>query len=178
MSPLSRAAREHEMILIVGAPLRVVDQLHIAALVISPTGAVDAYTKQHMGAFTQIVGSGETLPPEEATVFSPGMSDPDLVIDGQRTAVAICADANRAAHAARAAERGARWYLVSSFVIPAEFKQASTNLQGHAGRHRMLVVFANHGGSTGGLAAAGRSTIWSEAGALLGSLVVMALPLI
>lgn len=50
------------------------------------------------------------------------------------------------------------------FVIPSELDRETGNLRTYAIRHRMAVAFANYGGPSGGLAAAGRSTIWSEAG--------------
>src|SRR5690606_11010103 len=85
-------------------------------------------------------------------------------------AVAVCADANRPAHASRAAARGAGTYLASSFVIPSEFDAATANLAGHAKQYGMAVVFSNYGGSSGGLASAGQSGVWTPDGKLLGRL--------
>jgi predicted amidohydrolase len=53
------------------------------------------------------------------------------------------------------------------FVIPSEYDADAVKLGGYAARYAMAVVAANHGGPTGGLAAAGRSSIWSEHGNLL-----------
>jgi predicted amidohydrolase len=91
-------------------------------------------------------------------------------LDGSRAAVAICADTGRPSHARAAAERGATIYLASMFVIPSDFEMDSSRLAGHATRHSMAVVMSNYGGATGGLAAAGRSSIWSERGELIARL--------
>lgn len=48
LQPLAAAAQSHQMTIIVGAPLRSGQALHIAALIFPPNGAVAAYTKQHL----------------------------------------------------------------------------------------------------------------------------------
>jgi predicted amidohydrolase len=66
------------------------------------------------------------------------------------------------------------------FVIPSEFESDAAKLSGYATEHSMAVVMSNFGGPSGGLASAGRSSIWSERGELLarlgpaGSAVVIA----
>ena len=40
----------------------------------------------------------------------------------------------------------------------------------HAARHGLTVVFANYGGPTGGLAAAGQSAVWADTGERLAHL--------
>lgn len=113
---------------------------------------------------------GGPVPPAEATVFEPGDRDPLVALGGERIAVAICAEAGRASHVERIAGRGAGAYLASTFVIPSDLEDDTARLQGYAERHGTPVVFPNYGGPTGGLAAAGRSTIWSGEGELLARL--------
>jgi predicted amidohydrolase len=81
--------------------------------------------------------------------------------------VAVCADTSRPSHPQQAADRGAKTYLASMFVIPSDFERATANLAAHAARHAMTVVLANYGGPSGGLTSAGRSAICSETGDLL-----------
>jgi predicted amidohydrolase len=85
-------------------------------------------------------------------------------------AVAVCADVGRPSHSRQAAARGARTYLASMFVIPSEHERETATLRAAAAEHGMTVAFANYGGPSGGLAAAGGSAIWSDRGALLGRL--------
>lgn len=108
-----------------------------------------------------------TTPPPEASVFQAGALDPVVALDGKTAAVAICADVGLASHAARARERGVSAYLASMFVIPSEFADDASRLGRYASEHSFCVALANYGSRTGGLAAAGRSSIWSESGELL-----------
>jgi predicted amidohydrolase len=100
-------------------------------------------------------------------VFQPGDRNPLIRFGGNTAAVAVCADIGRPSHPQLAADRGANVYLASMFVIPSEFAGDATKLNGYAVEHSMMVALANYGAATGGLAAAGRSAVWSEAGGLL-----------
>ncbi len=158
LAPLVAVARARAITLVVGAPVRGRDALHIGAWIVRPDG-VDRYTKRTLGAFPADVNPGGAVPPPEPSVFAPGDDDPLIAVGSARAAVAICADVGRPAHAAHAAERGATIYLASMFVIPAEFDEAMHRLRDRAMRHGMTVAFANYGGPSGGLASAGRSAI-------------------
>jgi predicted amidohydrolase len=99
--------------------------------------------------------------------FSPAIAIHSSGLGGNTAAVAVCADIGRPSHPQLAADRGANIYLASMFVIPSEFEGDATKLNGYAVEHSMMVALANYGAATGGLAAAGRSAVWSEAGGLL-----------
>jgi predicted amidohydrolase len=164
LGPLVEAAAAHAMTLIVGAPVRLDSRLHIGAFIVEPDGAVDVYTKQRLGAFSESASVDGTVPPAEASAFHPGDYNPLIRFGGNTAAVAVCADVGRSSHPESAAKRGAKTYLASMFVIPSEFDRETANLGTYAARHSMAVVFANYGGPSGGLASAGRSAIWSERG--------------
>lgn len=170
LAPLRELAASRSLTLVVGAPARLESRLHVGAFVLSPTGAVDVYTKHYLGAFSPAASCDGVVPPPEATFFEPGDHDPLLRFGGNTAALAVCSDTGRPAHAAAAAGRGARAYLASMFVIPSEFERETGNLRAVATRHAMLVAFANYGGPSGGLASAGRSAIWSERGEPLAAL--------
>jgi predicted amidohydrolase len=170
LAPLADAASRCSMTLIAGAPVRIGASLHIAAFVLHPDRTTALYTKHHLGAFGESARSDGLVPPAEATVFQPGDRDPLLRIGGRAAALAICADVGRPSHPQRAAERGAKTYLASMFVIPSEFEGDAAKLGRCAAQHSMAVALANFGSASGGLAAAGRSSIWSENGDLLARL--------
>jgi predicted amidohydrolase len=107
------------------------------------------------------------VPPAESTVFRPGDRNPLVPLGDGTAAVAVCADVNRSSHAGDAAKRGARTYLASMFVIPADIEKDVATLTSYAARHHMVVALANYGGPSGGLPSAGNSAIWSETGELL-----------
>jgi predicted amidohydrolase len=167
LDALRHAAQDLRAILIVGAPLRLGNSLHIGAYILHPDGLFDLYTKQRMGAFPPEACCDGVVPPAEATVFAPGDCNPLVDLDGTPAAIAICADVGRPAHPEQAASRGARAYLASMFVIPSEFAGEQAKLAGYAARYQMLVAMSNYGAPTGGLASAGRSSIWSPTGELL-----------
>lgn len=167
LAPLLEAAASHSIILIVGAPVGIGARLHIGAFILFPDRSLELYTKHHLGAFSESARRDGQVPPAEATVFAPGERNPLLRFGGESAALAVCADTGRPSHPRQAAERGASYYLASMFVIPSDFEREVLNLSASAARHSMVVAFANYGGPSGGLAAAGRSAIWSERGELL-----------
>lgn len=170
LGPLVDEAAVSRVTLVVGAPVRLGPGLHIGAFLVSPDRAVDVYTKHHLGAFPAGASADGIVPPAEATVFQAGDRNPLVRIGDTTAAVAVCADTGRPAHARRAADQGATTYLASMFVIPSEFERETACLPEYAVRHAMAVVFSNHGGPTGGLAAAGQSAIWSPRGERLAQL--------
>jgi len=167
LDPLVRAAASRSLTLIVGAPIGIGSRLHIGAFILFPDGNISLYTKHRLGAFTEEARRDGTVPPAESTVFVPGDRDPLIPIGDRTAAVAICADIGQALHPKLAAERGAQIYLASMFVIPSEFDSDAARLRAYATEYSMVVALANFGSASGGLAAAGRSSIWSAAGALL-----------
>jgi len=167
LTPLIELASSYGMTIIVGAPVRIEPRLHIGAFILSPDRSVDLYTKHRLGAFPSDASPDGIVPPAEATVFHPGHRNPLVRFDGNTAAVAVCADIRRASHPEEAADRGARSYLASMFVIPADLEQDTAILRDYAVKHCMAVAFANFGGPTGGLPSGGSSAIVSEKGELL-----------
>jgi predicted amidohydrolase len=129
LDPLVARASSCSTTLVVGAPVRVGPRLHIGAFNLSPEGSVELYTKHHLGAFAADASPSGIVPPAEATVFHPGNRHPLVRFDGHTAAIAVCADASRPSHAKEAADRGARSYLASLFVIPSELEQETSRLR-------------------------------------------------
>jgi predicted amidohydrolase len=167
LSSLAASATDLDITMIVGAPVRVGSSLHIGALIMAPGGTIELYTKRRLGAFSSDAAAQGAVPPAEATIFEPGELDPLVLVGGRTCALAICADIGDLAHPQRAAARGADTYLASMFVIPSNYDSDALRLAGYARRHAMVVTLANFGGASGGLAAGGRSAVWSATGELL-----------
>jgi predicted amidohydrolase len=167
IGPIVDLAASRGIIVVAGAPVRIDARFHIGAFIVSPDRTVRLYTKQRMGAFSEAARCDGVVPPAEATVFEPGDRNPLIRFAGGTAAVAICADVGRPIHPRLAAERGADTYLASMFVIPSDFEGDSAKLSRYAAEHSMVVALANFGSATGGLASAGRSSIWSAKGELL-----------
>jgi predicted amidohydrolase len=161
LDPLVKLAASRHLTLVVGAPVRIESRLYIGAFILASDGAIDLYTKQHLGAFAPSDNPDGIVPPAEATVFHPGDRNPLVRIGGALASIAVCADVARPAHAKAAAERGAKTYLASMFVIPSDMERDLTRLRTYAERHSMAVVFSNYGGPSGGLPSGGRSAVWA-----------------
>lgn len=159
VAPLRARARDTGMTAIVGLPLRssVADKPFIAAFILHPDGTLTVQTKQHLHA-------------GEERYFCAGTGGPLLDAGGVPLALAICADFGQPAHAAAAASTGARLYAASALIGESGYPVDSALLQGHAQRHGMAVLLANHGGPTGGWTSAGRSAFWDEQGRLIAAL--------
>jgi predicted amidohydrolase len=162
LAPLVDAAASLGLTLVAGAPARVGARLHLGAFILKPDRGIELYTKHHLGAFPASASAWGSVPPPESAVFEAGELDPLLALGGETAAVAICADTGRPSHPEAAAARGARIYLASMFVIPPDLENDLANLRTWAVRHSLSVVFANFGGPSGGLPAAGKSAIWCE----------------
>ena len=167
LEPLVKLAVSRRLTLVVGAPVRIESRLYIGAFILTPDGAIDIYTKQHLGAFAPSDSPDGIVPPAEATVFQPGDRNPLVMIDGTAASIAVCAEVGRPAHADAAAARGAKTYLASMFVIPSDLERDLTRLRTYAERHSMAVVFSNYGGPSGGLPSGGCSAVWAPGGDVL-----------
>lgn len=154
LEPLRRAASDHRMVLVVGAPVRLSSGLHIGAFIVYPDGSVALYAKHHLGG-------------EEGRVFQPSDRDPLVHLTDATAAVAICADTSHASHPASAAARGANVYLAGVLFSPSEFARVTPKLKRYAVRYSMTVVLANSGGHSSTLESAGGSSIWSGSGELV-----------
>lgn len=153
LSPLRRLAQECSMTTVVGLPLRLPghDKPLIAAFILNKEGSMAVYTKQH-------------LHPGEDQYFSAGHGGDLLNIGDVPVALSVCADFSHATHPADAANQGAQVYAASVLIGKAGYAHDSALLQGYSQRYAMAVLMANHGGTTGGWEAAGRSAFWDEAG--------------
>lgn len=156
LAPLRAMARELRMTAVVGMPLRLTPGagVTIGALVLGADGSLAVYTKQH-------------LHPGEEVAFVPGQGGVPLAWGSDRVALAVCADFSHASHPQQAAEAGATAYAAGVLVSEGGYAKDSALLQGYAAEHQMLVLMANHGGSTGGWVSAGRSAIWAADGTLI-----------
>ena len=170
LGPLRDAAARCNLIVIVGAPVHLDSRLHIGAFLVYPDRQLGLYTKPFLGVFPKEWSPDGIVPPHERSVFELGDRDPLVEFGGNTAAVAVCAAALQPSQAQAAAERGAQSYLTGHFSIPQDVEWRASVLASYAKRHALAVVFANYGGPTGGLAAAGRSAIWSQQGECLARL--------
>ncbi|WP_273826297.1 carbon-nitrogen hydrolase family protein [Pseudomonas asplenii] len=153
LQPLSDLARELRLVTVVGLPIRrsPAAPLLIGALTFNVEGSRQLYSKQH-------------LHEGEEQVFSPGAGGAALALGADTVALSVCADFSHASHALQAARSGANLYASGVLISENGYPADSALLQGYAREYDMAVLMANHGGTTGGWAAAGRSAIWAAGG--------------
>ncbi|PHN25119.1 carbon-nitrogen hydrolase family protein [Pseudomonas sp. ICMP 561] len=156
--PLRQLARETSMTTVVGLPLRMPghEKPLIAAFILHGEGSVGVYTKQY-------------LHPGEEQYFSAGNGGDLINIAGLPIALSVCADFSHPEHPSAAARQGAQVYASSVLIGEAGYPRDSSLLQSYSRLHEMALLMANHGGPTGGWAAAGRSAFWDEKGVCVAS---------
>jgi predicted amidohydrolase len=167
LAPLAESARRHRMEIVVGAPLGSAPGTQLSAAERPPKPALGAivfghcdepriYRKMHLGG-------------DEPEYFEPGDSPLVVTVDRWSVGLAICADSSSADHPRTYAERECGIYAAGVFLTAEWFASDTPRLASHAARHRMLVVMANHGASTGTYASVGRSAVWNPSGVILAS---------
>ncbi|MDT8866758.1 carbon-nitrogen hydrolase family protein [Vibrio fluvialis] len=150
---LSQASMKHNLIVIVGCPLRIdgADKPTIGSVICFPSGDVEFYSKQYLHD-----GEGEYC--------SAANEDYLFNVNGHRIGLAICADFSRPEHACRAVAKGADIYLVSALISEAGFAADESTLSGIAASHHVPVLLSNHISQTGGWSACGNNTLWNSNG--------------
>lgn len=156
LQPLRDLAQQLQMTTVVGLPLcrPGSEAILIGALVFAADGSQAVYTKQH-------------LHPGEEAVFSAGDGGALLSIGAEQIALSVCADFAYACHARTAAKAGAGVYAASVLISDNGYSHDCRLLKDYAQEHSLGVLMANHGGSSGGWACAGRSAFWAPGGQLV-----------
>jgi predicted amidohydrolase len=155
LAPLLALARQHQMEVIVGAPLHNgTAKPALGAILMRAGGGVSTYCKMHLGA-------------SERACFTPGDTPLAFTVSGHRVGIAICADSSQATHPQGYAALGASIYAASVFLNAEWYATDAPRLADHAARYRLLTLMANHAASTGVYSSVGKSAVWSPDGALL-----------
>lgn len=152
---LNALAREYQMVIIAGAPLRQQHGLpQLSSFVLDPARALFSYSKMN-------------LHPSEERFFAPGATPALFDYQHHRFGLAICADHGNPQHAAALAEAGAVIYLNPVLVSANGYEKNTQQLRTYAKQHRMAVVMANFYGVSGGWETIGKSVIYDESGAVV-----------
>lgn len=133
LAPLSEAARDGAIVVVVGAAVRHPDgRRTCSALVVDREGAVTSgYDKQHLwGA-------------DERALFTAGTAGSTLTVDGWRFGLGVCYDGSFPEHGRAAADDGAAGYLCPSGFLAGSEHRRDLYYAARALDNTMYVVFAN-----------------------------------
>jgi predicted amidohydrolase len=153
-----KKAVEHQMMMIIGAPIIINTELFIGAFIIDAGGNVSHYTKQflHQG---------------EEQFFSSSLKYNPLIKLGDETiSLAICADITNPQHSENAYNNNTSLYLASIFYTPNGITEAHQQLSDYAKKYNMNILMANYQGMSYNLDAAGKSAFWDQKDKLVVSL--------
>ncbi|HEX6500761.1 MAG TPA: carbon-nitrogen hydrolase family protein [Micromonosporaceae bacterium] len=133
LDPLREVARDHGVVVVVGAAVRHADDVRtISALVIDGGGDVRVgYDKQQLWG------------PDEGALFTPGQCGATLVVGDWRFGLGICYDGCFPEHARAAAAEGAHGYLCPSGYLDGSQHRRDLYYAARALDNTMYVVFAN-----------------------------------
>ena len=153
---LSQAAIEHNVVVIVGCPLKTPGAAKpaIGAVICFPNGAVKFYSKQY-------------LHKGEEVYCSSGAEDYLFNIKGYRVALAICSDFSSPEHSLKARDLGADIYIVSALISDSGIEPDAKLLSNIAEANNFPVLLSNHISPTGGWSACGNNSVWDAGGHLV-----------
>jgi predicted amidohydrolase len=151
-------AKQYQMFIIVGAPIKMKSDLFIGSFIFSPSGTTQIYTKQflHDG--------------EELYFSSSNKLNPLIEWQDEKISLAICADISHPIHAENASKANTTLYLASIFYTPNVIDEAYKNLCFYAGKYNMNIFMANYIGNSYSMVAAGKSACWNKKGELISQL--------
>jgi 5-aminopentanamidase len=153
LEPLSEAAREWSVVVVVGAEVRRAPDRHtLSLLVFDTTGEVSApYDKQHMFD-------------AERGFFTPGDHGATITLDGWRIGLGICYDGCFPEHAAAAAGDGAMAYVCPSAYYVGSEHRRDLYYAARALDNGIYVVYSGLAGKCGGYGFNGGSTVYDPEG--------------
>lgn len=138
LAPLAAAAREHGVVVVVGAAVRrALDESTLSVLVVDPSGEVSApYDKQHLFS-------------DERVFFTPGRHGATIEVDGWQLGLGVCYDGCFPDHARAAATDGAAAYLCPSAYYAGSEHRRDVYYAARALDNGMYVVFSGLTGRCG-----------------------------
>jgi predicted amidohydrolase len=154
LHPFAHAARQHQMGISIGLPLKTDDNVRLSALTFLPDGTRIAYSKRNL------------FGPEKA-IFTAGDTVPMFGYQHHQVALAICADISVEAYARDASRRGANLYATSVLVSEQGYETDCGYLARWSRDYQMAIIMANHAWPTGGYQCAGKSAFWDHNGRLI-----------
>jgi len=153
-------AQEHNLIIVIGAPIQIKGHLYIGTYILMPNGEIEIYTKQFLHAG------------EEDYYASSFAYNPTLKLKGETISFAICADIDNEQHPLNAKKKNCSLYIASIFFSKKGITKGHKMLADYANTHSMKILMSNYAGQVWGMEAGGKSAFWDKNGALITELEV------
>jgi len=152
LRPLRALVEESGITIVAGCPIASGgDRPHIGAMIFQPGAAVAAYRKRCVAT--------------DEEPYCVGSNDSTVVgVRSQTLGLAICADIGHPEHSAAARAGGATIYAAGVMITPEDLARAEARMAGHALRHGMPALMANHAEPASGYATGGCSAVWDTCG--------------
>ena len=152
-----RLADASQIIIGVGMPIRNQVTICIGMILFQPDKARQTYYKQY-------------LHPDEDAFFSSGQASINLLGDNINIALAICYELSVPQHSEHAFKWGANVYIASVAKSAEGVDKAIKTLADIAKKYSMTVLMANCIGQSSGFVSAGKSSVLTNQGVLVGQL--------
>ena len=158
LDKLKEFSSKGNIIIIVGAPIKINVKLYIGSFIINPDQPIQIYTKQYLH-------KGEELYFESSMVYNP-----ILEWKTEKLSLAICADINNENHPCQAEKNKCSIYLPSIFYSKKGLESGAKQLKKHAEKYNLNILMSNYSGELWGMKAGGESAFWDSKGKRIGKL--------
>ncbi len=146
----------HQITIGGGAPIKASGGIMIGMVIFQPQQARQLYTKQYLHT-------------DEEPFFVSGTPSTGLM-GALPITLAICYEISVPAHAERAFQSGAQFYLASVIKTPSGMEKASVTLAEGARKYGIPVLLSNGVGIADGGICGGKTSVWNKHGVLIGQL--------
>ena len=155
---LKNKAKENDIIIVAGAPIKIKNKLYIGSFILKPNGETEIYTKQflHTG--------------EENFYSSSFKYNPKLKFKDETIIFAICADIDNEQHSINAKKNDCSLYIPSIFFSKEGIENGHKILSNYANNYSFKVLMSNFSGKNWGIESGGKSGFWDNNGNLIAEL--------
>lgn len=147
----------HKIAICVGLPIKLETGISISMVIFQPNLSIKTYSKQ-------------ILHSDEEKYFTQGDEQIILSMMNEKIAPAICYESLQLSHSEKSNAMGAKFYLASVAKSQSGIEKAFGHFPEIANRFSMVVLMVNCVGDCDNFKSTGQTSIWDDAGILIGSL--------
>lgn len=149
---LKRIAIAGNLIIVVGAPIKIKTSLFIGSFILFPDGSTSIYTKQYLH-------TGEEMYYNFSFEF-----DPQISLKSTKISLGICADVENIQHVREARNKGSKIYVPSVFYSQASISKLHEKLSNYAKDYHLNILMSNFCKESYNISAGAKSAFWDSNG--------------